>query len=414
MEVAIAGAGPAGLMVAERLATAGCMVTLFEAMPSPARKFLMAGRGGLNITHSEPIDRFRLAYGAREPEMSPMLSAFPPSAMQEWLLGLGIETFDGSSGRVFPRCMKASPVLRAWLRRLESLGVRLELRQRWVGFDPEGHPVFDGPGGSRSVRAAATVLALGGASWPRLGSDGAWTAPLSAAGADLAPLMPANCGVLIDWSPPIRERFAGNPLKRIAISTRTGKPLRGEAIITRHGLEGGAIYALSAAIRHEIVEAGQAVITLDLRPDMALDVITAKLQAERGKQSFSTFLRKTLRLDAPSIALIREAGSLPLRPIELASRIKAVTLTVKGLAGLERAISTAGGVRFECLDRGLMLRSRPGVFLAGEMLDWEAPTGGYLLQGTFATAVTAADGVLRWLREQPETAGKLSPSGAGI
>ncbi len=399
--VAIVGAGPAGLMAAERLATAGCAVTVFDAMPSPARKFLMAGRGGLNVTHTEPPERFCSKYGARTSDMASALEAFPQSAMVDWLNGLGIETFAGSSGRVFPTCMKASPVLRAWLGRLDRLGVRLETRQRWTGFNAAGQPIFEGADGTaRTVEADATILAMGGASWPRLGSTGAWTGPLAETGVDIAPLEPANSGVLIAWSPPIRDRFAGLPLKRISICVGGAKPVRGEAIITRTGLEGGAIYAITSAVRAEIAATGQAELTLDLRPDEALETLAAKLTSERRKQSFSTFLRKTLRLDTTSIALIREAGPLPSRTIDLARRIKALRLTATGVAGLDRAISTAGGVRFEGLDQRLMLKCRPGVFVAGEMLDWEAPTGGYLLQGTFATAVVAADGALAWLHDR--------------
>ncbi|MBX9926209.1 MAG: TIGR03862 family flavoprotein [Hyphomicrobiaceae bacterium] len=401
--IVVAGAGPAGLMAAEYLASRDCAVTIYEAMPSPARKFLMAGRGGLNITHAEPPEQFRRAYGGREPELSRSLASFPQDAMIDWLHGLGIETFTGSSGRVFPRCMKASPVLRAWLVRLERLGVKLQTRTAWTGFDADGRPLFLGSDGViRAVDTDATILAMGGGSWPRLGSTGAWVDPLTAAGADVAPLEPANCGVLIDWSSPIRERYAGQPLKRISIAAGSGKPIRGEAVITRSGLEGGAIYAISAQVRADIATTGRSILTLDLRPDDTIDTIIGKLAAERGKQSFSTFLRKTLRLNTTSITLIREAGPLPRRPADVARRIKALQLNATGVAGLERAISTAGGVRFEGLDDRLMLRGRPGVFVAGEMIDWEAPTGGYLLQGSFATAVTAADGALKWLAEQPD------------
>ncbi len=399
--IAIVGAGPAGLMAAEHLASRNCAVTIYEAMPSPARKFLMAGRGGLNITHTEPADRFRRAYGVREPEITRSLDVFSQDAMIDWLHGLGIETYIGSSGRVFPRSMKASPVLRAWLARLNGLGVKLETRHMWTGFDLAGRPTFMGTdGAARAVDADATVLAMGGASWPRLGSTGAWAAPLAAAGADIAPLQPTNCGVLIDWSGPIRERYSGQPLKRIAIAAGAGRPVRGEAVITPAGLEGGAIYAISPQVRADIAATGHSILTLDLRPDDAIETIIGKLAAERGKQSFSTFLRKTLRLNTTSITLIREAGPLPRRPADVARRIKALRLNATGLAGLDRAISTAGGVRFEGLNDRLMLTARPGVFVAGEMLDWEAPTGGYLLQGTFATAVTAASGALAWLAER--------------
>lgn len=397
---AVAGAGPAGLMAAELLAKAGFAVTVFEAMPSPARKFLMAGRGGLNITHTMPAERFAAEYGDRSVAIGRALARFSPDAMLDWLHGLGIATFTGSSGRVFPRCMKASPVLRAWLARLDRLGVTLKVRHKWIGLDDNGQPIFEGPDGKRrSFAASVTVLALGGASWPRLGSTGSWVAPLAREGADIAPLAPANCGLTIAWSPALRERFAGVPLKRIAISFG-GKTARGEAIITERGLEGGAVYALSSKVRREIAERGAAQIVIDLRPDEPIDRVVARLSADRGKQSLSTFLRKSLRLDAASIALLREGGALPAEPTGLAGRIKSLRLDVTGCASIERAISTAGGVRFEGLDEDLMLKGRPGVFIAGEMLDWEAPTGGFLLQGTFATAVVAAEGAIKWLTAQ--------------
>ena len=396
--VAIVGAGPAGLMVAEQLATVGHTVTIYDRMPSPARKFLLAGRGGLNLTHSEETDRFLARYGARSAALAPALAKWSPEAMVAWANGLGIETFTGSSGRIFPRTMKASPLLRAWLKRLDGLGVRLVTRHDWQGFDPAGALVFAAGGSTITVRAGATILALGGASWPRLGSTGSYAEILGRDCIEIAPLRPANCGVEISWSPHV-ARYAGEPLKRIAL-TGAGATVRGEAVLTRSGLEGGAVYALSGRLRDEIARDGSAALTLDLRPNMTLPELEARLSAPRGKQSMSTFLRKAAALTPASIALLREAGPLPPDLPGLAAWIKAVPLTVSACAGLERAISTAGGVAFAAVDGNLMLRARPGVFVAGEMLDWEAPTGGYLLQATFATAVVAAEGAAKWLAVQ--------------
>jgi uncharacterized flavoprotein (TIGR03862 family) len=402
--VAVVGAGPAGLMAAEQLARAGHRVTVYERMPSPGRKFLMAGRGGLNITHSEDIARFAARYGPGRPTIAPLLAAFPPEALIAWVNGLGIETFTGSSGRVFPRSMKTSPLLRAWLARLEAMGVRLALRHDWQGFDAAGALVFATPHAARVVvRADATVLALGGASWPRLGSNGAWVGLLERDGVPVAPLAPANCGILIPWSDHM-TRHSGTPLKRIGL-TCGDATVRGEAIVTRTGLEGGAVYALAGRIREARASTGRAELALDLRPDMPRETDSRPIRSSRGKQSASTFLRKTLKLPPVAIALLRETGQLPAEGPPLASRIKAVPLMVTGTAGLERAISTSGGVAFEGLDGNAMLRARPGVFVAGEMLDWDAPTGGYLLQATFATAVAAARGAGRWLQDRPPAPG---------
>ena len=397
--VAVVGAGPAGLMAAERLAVAGVAVTVYDRMASPARKLLMAGRGGLNLTHSEPFERFLTRYGGGAADLSAALTAFPPERLAAWCENLGQPTFVGSSGRVFPRAMKASPLLRAWLRRLSGLGVSFRFRHRWTGWDGAGRLLFETApdGGEISVAADATVMALGGASWPRLGSDGAWVTAFTAAGIAVSPLTPANCGLAIAWSEPFR-RFEGQPLKRIAIATEDMQA-RGEAVVTARGLEGGAIYAVSAAVRNALARQGTARIAIDLRPDLALSELVDRLSRSRGKQSAANFLRKAAGLSPVAIGLLREAGSglLPAGAAELAAAIKGVELTVQGVAGLERAISTAGGVAFEALDEQLMLVDKPGVFVAGEMLDWEAPTGGYLLQATFATAVAAADGVIHWL-----------------
>jgi uncharacterized flavoprotein (TIGR03862 family) len=376
---AVIGAGPAGLSAAEVLAQAGLDVTLYERMASPARKLLMAGRGGLNITHGEDFSRFLSRYGGGQGErLKPFLEAFGPQDLRDWCAGLGEETFVGSSGRVFPKSFKASPLLRAWLRRLDALGVKLRPRHDFRGFDGRA-ALFGTPEGPQRVEADVVVLALGGASWPRLGADGSWVAPLAEAGLASSPLRPANSGLLIDWSPHFREKFEGQPLKNIAL--RFGEKIsRGECVVTRRGLEGGAVYALSGAFR----DRPGAEVFVDLRPDASQADLARKLAKSREKQSFSNFLRKTAHLAPLAIALLRECGPAPSEPEKLAALIKALPLHVKGVAGLERAISTAGGVFWESLDENLMAKNSPGLFVAGEMLDWEAPTGGYLLTACFA------------------------------
>lgn len=396
-DIAIIGAGPAGLIAAERLAGAGHAVTLYERMPSPARKFLLAGRGGLNLTHSEPFDAFLARYRKASPWLDPALRAFPPQALRDWADGLDQETFVGSSGRVFPKAMKASPLLRAWLRRLDSLGVRLAARHDWRGWSADDALLFDHDGEIVTVHPAATLLALGGGSWPRLGSDGSWVPLLAQRGVATSPLHPANGGFAIAWTPLFRERFAGQPLKRIAIR-HGGEEARGEAMIDAEGLEGGAVYALSAPLREAILRDGATRITLDLRPDLTDSRLAERLAARRKGESLSNHLRKAAGLSPVAIALLREPGRLPEEPAALAALIKALPLTLTGLRPLDRAISTAGGIALAEFDTNLMLRRLPGTFAAGEMLDWEAPTGGYLLQACFATGVAAAVGIERWLQ----------------
>jgi uncharacterized flavoprotein (TIGR03862 family) len=398
-KAAILGGGPAGLMAAETLARANIAVTIFERMPSLARKLLMAGRGGLNLTHSEDLTRFLSRYGTAEPHLRRALDAFPPERLRAWSAELGQPTFIGTSGRVFPQAMKASPLLRAWLRRLDAMGVKVALRHRWTGWDDDGALVFDAPRGIVRVTPDVTLLALGGASWPRLGSDGAWAEVLTRAGIAVLRLRPSNCGFQVAWSDHMRTRFAGQPLKTIALSFG-GARVRGEAVITRDGLEGGAIYALSPVLREAIEATGDAIVTVDLLPDMSVDEVARRLTAPRGKQSLSNVLRKTLSLSPAAIALAQEVtkGKLgALAPDKMAAFVKAVPVTLTGVASIERAISTAGGVSFSALDDGFMLKNKPGVFVAGEMLDWEAPTGGYLLQACFATGVAAGDGAARYL-----------------
>lgn len=395
--VAIIGAGPAGLIAAERLAGEGFAVDVYERMPSVARKFLMAGRGGLNLTHSEPLDTFLARYREAQGWLEPSIRAFPPSDLIQWSEELGQETFTGSSGRVFPKSMKASPLLRAWLARLDASGVTIHTRQDWRGFDDAGRLLIAGPDrAQRPIEADAVVLALGGASWPRLGSTGRWTGWLQARGVEITPFAPANAGFTIDWSDVFRDRFAGQPFKAASF-THAGQRVRGEAMITAYGIEGGAIYALSASLRRAIARDGRAVLTLDLAPDMAQANLSARLAGAKPGQSLSNTLRKQARLSALSVSLLREAGEVPRDSADLAARIKACPVTLSGMQGLERAISSAGGIARDAVDERFMLKALPGMFVAGEMLDWEAPTGGYLLQASFATGIAAARGVTGWL-----------------
>ena len=391
--VAVVGGGPAGLMAAEAASAAGAQVTVWDAMPSVGRKLLMAGRGGLNLTHSEPLDAFRSRYGAAAARLSAALEAFPPAALRAWADGLGQATFVGSSGRVFPAAMKASPLLRAWIARLAGQGVRFALRRRWQGWDASGRLLFAaGDGAVERVSADATVLALGGASWPRLGSDGAWAAILAGRGVAVVPFAPANCGFAVAWTPLFRDRFAGTPLKPVALS-HGGRTVRGEAMVSAYGIEGGAVYALSAGLRDAVAAAGHAELRIDLRPETTAEALAQRLGAVAGAPSMATRLRKGAGLSPVAAALLREGGAdLPRDPVALAARIKALPLAVGRPQPLARAISSAGGVALDAVDEHFMLKALPGVFVAGEMLDWEAPTGGYLLQATLATGLVAGRG----------------------
>ena len=401
-DISIIGAGPAGLMAAEVLAQRGAGVTVYDAMPSAGRKFLMAGRGGLNLTHSEALPEFLTRYGDAQPLLATAIEAFPPENLRAWSEGLGQPTFIGSSGRVFPTAFKASPLLRAWLRRLDAMGVQLALRHRWTGWNDEGHLLFQTPDGRLVVDARATVLALGGASWPRLGSNGAWVERLAAKGVAISPLRPANCGFTVAWSEIFRDRFEGQPLKGIALSFGP-HTVRGEVIITRAGLEGGALYALAARLREAISSSGQATLRMALRPDLAMQDLMVRLSRPRGRQSLSNFLRKAAHLSPAAIGLLQEAAIASGAPLSslssasLAGLINDLPVELNGVAPIARAISTAGGISFDELDADFMIRRLPGIFAAGEMLDWEAPTGGYLLQASFATGAAAGRGALKYL-----------------
>ena len=408
--VAIVGGGPAGLMAAETLALAGVQVEVFDAMPSVGRKFLLAGRGGLNITHSEAFDAFAERYGTRRDRIEPLISAFGPQALRDWVEALGVGTFVGTSGRVFPDEMKAAPLLRAWLQRLREAGVRFHVRHRWTGWTDDGRLRFATPAGPLEVRADATILALGGGSWARLGSDGAWVPLIAARGIEVAPLRPANCGFVVaspradaagGWSEHFRSRFAGQPLKSVAMrldgDSAAARP--GEAMISADGIEGSLIYALSAAIRERIDAAGSATLSIDLAPGRPLERVLAEVSHPRGARSLASHLQSRVGIAGVKMALLRECLSPDelADPARLAAAIKALPLRLTATRPLDEAISSAGGVRFEDLDTGLMVRRQPGLFLAGEMLDWEAPTGGYLLTACFASGRRAGEGALAWL-----------------
>ncbi|MEY4372108.1 MAG: hypothetical protein RL219_877 [Actinomycetota bacterium] len=417
--VAVIGGGPGGLLAAETLARLGCTVTVFEQMRSVGRKFLLAGRSGLNLTHSEPTRELVARYSPVPAPLSDALAAYDADAVRSWAESLGEDTFVGSSGRVFPRSWRATPLLRAWLRRLDTLGVSIITRRRWTGVDEfteagqrtlrlhfispdtgttDSSTTGTGTTGGDTVEVDAVVLALGGASWPRVGSNGRWTDILGQHSIEVTPLEPSNAAALVNWSPIFVERFHGVPLKNLAV-TVAGVTVRGDAVVTRAGLEGTPIYAHSSRIREQCARDGHATLLVDLHPDLTVESLSTRLVRRRPRESTTTWLRRSAGLDPVAVALIREVvGANPDRdPAAMAELIKSVPLTVTGLAGLERAISTAGGVSWSELDEHFMLRQLPGVFVAGEMLDWDAPTGGYLLQATFSTAVAAAMGAYRWV-----------------
>jgi len=410
VEVAIVGGGPAGLMAAEALAAGGARVDVFDAMPSVGRKFLMAGKGGMNLTHSEPSDAFLARYGTRRANIAPLLARFDAAALREWVHGLGVETFVGSSGRVFPTDMKAAPMLRAWLHRLRASGVTLHMRHRWLGWAGEGVSVsrFATPEGEKRVRHDALVLALGGASWPQLGSDGSAVAHLAARGVDVRPFLPSNCGFDVGWTPHFSSRFAGEPLKSVAIGVPRADGAVdwriGECLITEQGIEGSLIYALSAPIRDHLMASGDAGTTLllDLTPQLSAERVRDEVLHPRGARSLSSHLQSRLHLAGVKAGLLRECLSKDeyADPETLAARIKALPLRVLRPRPIAEVISSAGGVAFESLDQRSMLTALPGVFCAGEMLDWEAPTGGYLLTACFASGLAAGEGALAWLRER--------------
>jgi uncharacterized flavoprotein (TIGR03862 family) len=400
MTVAVVGAGPAGLMAAEVLSQAGLQVEVFDAMPSVGRKFLLAGKGGLNLTHSEPFEPFASRYGARRARIEPLLEQFGSQALRDWAQGLGVSTFVGTSGRVFPAEMKAAPLLRAWLQRLRAAGVQFHMRHRFTGWTEDGALRFEAPQGERIVRPQATVLALGGASWARLGSDGAWVPLLEQRGVSIAPLAPSNCGFDVHggWSDYFATRFAGQPFKSVAICFQQFHR-QGEFVATAGGVEGSLIYAVSALLRDEIAAKGSATMALDLLPARSAEQVLAEVAHPRGSRSLSSHLKSRLGLDGIKMALLHELLPKPdlHDAARLATAIKALPLTVVAARPIDEAISTAGGVRFEALDEKLMLREMPGVFCAGEMLDWEAPTGGYLLTASFATGRAAALGAASFL-----------------
>ncbi len=396
--VAIVGGGPAGLMAAEVISARGVKVDVYDSMPSVGRKFLMAGKSGLNITHSDPFEVFIERYGKRRPQIEPMLKNFGPQELRAWVHSFGIETFVGTSGRVFPVGMKASPLLRAWLTRLNASGVTFHLRHKLTAILPGNSLRFITPDGEVTVRADAVALALGGGSWRRLGSDGAWVDWLKQAGAEVEPLRPSNCGFDVAWSKHFCEKFDGHPVKSVVLSFGKFRQ-QGEFIITKEGVEGGLIYSASAMMRDEIEATGRAVMHLDLKPDRTLEWLKEKLSRPRGKRSLATYLEKALGIKGVKAGLLREF--VPKEDFtnaeNLAGLIKALPVPLVAPRPLDEAISSAGGVRFESLDERLMLRALPGVFCAGEMLDWEAPTGGYLLTACFSSGYTAGRGVLEWL-----------------
>ena len=401
--LAIIGGGPAGLMAAEAACAAGVAVDLYDAKGSVGRKFLLAGKGGLNLTHGEPRARFVERYGARRDVVGRWLDVFDADTLRSWARGLGVQTFAGSSGRIFPADLKAAPLLRGWLRRLRESGATFHMHHRWLGWQAHGALHFATPQGERVIQADAAILALGGASWPQLGSDGAWVMPLRQAGVDIAPLQPANCGFEIAWSEHLSSRFAGAPLKPVVahwIDRRgAARSRQGEFVLSEYGIEGSLIYAIGAELREQIAERGEAIVMLDLAPGYPQAVLAERLAAPRGKHSIGDWLRRRAGLDAAKCALVFELTDKAVLadPLALAAQLKALPLSLRAPRPVAEAISTAGGVRLEALDENLMLHARPGVFCAGEMLDWEAPTGGYLLTACFASGLVAGRAAARWL-----------------
>ena len=413
--VAVIGGGPAGLMAAEAAVTVGATVELYDAMPSVGRKFLLAGKGGLNLSHSEPMESFLPRYGTHRTCIEPAIRSFPPAALRTWARELGVETFVGTSGRIFPTDLKAAPLLRAWLRRLRQAGVQFHVRHRWCGWDENGKLRFITPDGASSVQADAVVLALGGGSWPHLGSDAAWIPILTEQKVPIVPLKPANCGFDVQWSQHFRTKFAGHPVKTVEGSVKTvhGMVIRrmGEFVITANGVEGGIIYMVSAHLRDTIAAEGTATLWLDLAPDRSLRRLTEDLSQPRGKRTMATHLKRRARIMGVKAGLLREVvpKDMPADPVRLAAAIKSLPLVLIAPRPLEEAISTAGGISFGALDTTLMLRSFPGVFCAGEMLDWEAPTGGYLLTGCMATGRLAGRAAAEWLMNFAPTVGGEVP-----
>jgi uncharacterized flavoprotein (TIGR03862 family) len=412
MTIVIIGGGPAGLMAAETAAMGGANVHLYDAMASVGRKFLLAGKGGLNLTHAEPLERFLSRYGPRRSCLTPMITAFGPEAIREWASELGVKTFIGTSRRIFPADLKAAPLLRGWLRRLRQSGVRFHVRHRWAGWDRHGGLRFVTPLDQRVIHADAVVLALGGGSWPQLGSDAAWVPILRERGVAIAPLRPSNCGFDVTWSAHLRKNFAGQPLKSIAVVRTNADRLRGECVVTETGLEGGVIYAVAADLRDQIETRGSAVLTLDLAPDRDVAKLKQALFRPRDKRTMATHLQRNAGIAGVKAALLREILSRDdfSDPSRLAASIKALPIAITAPRPLAEAISTAGGVSFEALDERLMLHSVPGVFCSGEMLDWEAPTGGYLLTACLATGRAAGLGALTWLRSRVACGEEKAPT----